>query len=145
MAGVNKVIIVGNLGQDPEIKTLGSGQSVANLSVATSESWTGKDGNKQERTEWHRVIVWGKQAENAAKYLGKGSKVYVEGKLQTRSWDDKTDGKKRYATEIQAHTIQYLSAGKQSNNAVTSSDAQGGFDDFGPPPAFSQDGEEIPF
>ena len=143
MSGVNKVIIVGNLGQDPEVKTIGSGQTVANLSVATSESWNDKQGQKQERTEWHRVIVWGKQAENAGKYLSKGSKVYVEGKLQTRSWDDKTDGKKRYATEIQAQTIQYLSASKNASAGGAAPPGPGDFDNFGPPPFEGSD--EIPF
>jgi len=102
MAGMNRVIIIGNLGQDPEIRYTQSQKAVATLSVATSESWKDDSGKQQEKTEWHRVIVWDKQAENAVKYLKKGSKVAVEGKLQTRSWDDK-DGVKRYTTEIVAN------------------------------------------
>src|SRR4051812_21802781 len=111
MSGVNKVILVGRLGADPEIKSVGNAQSVARLSVATSESWTGKDGQKQERTEWHRVVVWGRQAENCAKHLSKGRQVYVEGRLQTRSWEDGTSGQKKFATEIVANTVQFLGGG----------------------------------
>ncbi len=102
MAGkgsVNKVIILGNLGADPELKYTTSGAAVTTLSVATSESWKDDSGNRQERTEWHRVVLWRRQAEVAGEYLKKGSKVYFEGRLQTRSWDDK-DGNKRYTTEI---------------------------------------------
>jgi single-strand DNA-binding protein len=105
MSGVNKVILVGNLGNDPEIKQTGNGTSLANFSVATSESWT-KDGERQERTEWHRVTCWGKLADIVGQYVTKGSKVYIEGKLQTRSWEQ--DGQKRYATEIVARDLQML-------------------------------------
>lgn len=133
---LNKVMVIGNLGADPELKNI-NGNTVCKLSVATSEKWTGKDGTKQERTEWHRVSVWGKVAENCGKYLAKGKKVYVEGKLQTRSWDGE-DGKKRYATEIVAHSVQFLSP------------AGGGGHDAGPQgaepdgPGFDQN-DEIPF
>jgi single-strand DNA-binding protein len=100
MAGINKVILVGNLGEKPELKYGGNGNAVTNLSVATSESWTDKNtGQKQEKTEWHRVILFGKLAEIAGQYLHKGSKVYVEGKLQTRKWQDKS-GADRYTTEV---------------------------------------------
>ncbi len=100
MAGINKVILVGNLGQKPEVKYASNGNAIANLSVATSESWTDKNtGQKQERTEWHRVSLFGKLAEIAGQYLDKGSKVYVEGKLQTRKWQDKS-GQDRYTTEV---------------------------------------------
>ena len=109
MSFVNKVTIMGNLGQDPELKNTNSGQAVATMSVATNEKWKDKSGQDQERTEWHRVQVWGKTAENCAKYLKKGSKIYAEGKLQTRSWDDK-DGVKRYTTEIVAQSVQFLGA-----------------------------------
>ena len=98
MAGVNKVILVGNLGRDPELRHTPQGQAVANFTLATSENWTGRDGQKQERTEWHRVVVWGKLAELCGKYLAKGRKAYIEGKLQTREWEK--DGIKRYTTEI---------------------------------------------
>ena len=99
MAGVNKVILVGNLGRDPEIRFLDGGQAVANFTLATSEKWTGKDGNKEEKTEWHRIVVWGKLAEICGEYLSKGKQGYVEGKLQTREWEDK-DGNKRSTTEV---------------------------------------------
>ena len=100
MSGVNKVILIGNLGQDPDVKYMPSGDAVANVSIATSESWKDKNtGEKQERTEWHRVVFFGKVAEVVQKYLHKGSKVYVEGKLKTRKWQDK-EGQDRYTTEI---------------------------------------------
>jgi len=107
MSGVNKVILIGRLGQDPEVRYTPSGQAVANFTMATSENWTGKDGQKQERTEWHRIVVWGRLAELCKDYLRKGRQVYIDGKLQTRSWDDK-EGKKRYTTEIVANTVQFL-------------------------------------
>ncbi|GIL17795.1 MAG: single-stranded DNA-binding protein [Oligoflexia bacterium] len=142
MSGVNKVILVGRLGANPEIKTVGSGQSVARLNIATSENWVGKDGQKQERTEWHRVVVWGRQAENCAKHLSKGRQVYVEGRLQTRQWED-PQGNKRYSTEIVANTVQFLGAGAGAERG-----SQAGSDDinadFGPEPSFDA-AEEIPF
>ena len=158
MAGINKVIIVGRLGQDPEMKTLAQGSVVTRLNVATSETWMDKNGQKQERTEWHRISVWGKLAELCGKYLAKGRQVYVEGKLQTRSWEE--NGNKRYATEITAQTVQFLggqagaSAGAGGYGAgASSSSSEGGFNqsapesnfnDFGPEPSFDQS-EEIPF
>ena len=96
---VNKCTILGNLGRDPEIRTTQSGMKIANLSVATVERWKDRDGNRQEKTEWHRVVIFGALAEVAEKYLRKGSKVYIEGKLQTRKWEDKT-GQARYSTEV---------------------------------------------
>ena len=98
MSGVNKAIIVGRLGSDPEVKTVTSGQTVCRLSVATSENWTDRDGQKQERTEWHRVVVWGRMAEVCGQHLAKGRQVYLEGRLQTRSWEDQ-QGQKKYTTE----------------------------------------------
>ena len=114
MASLNRVLIMGNLGQDPELRYTQNQTPVVTLNIATTESWN-RDGQKQEQTEWHRVIVWNKQAENCAKYLAKGRSVFVEGKLQTRSWDDK-NGQKRYTTEIVASSVQFLpnSAGAQS-------------------------------
>ena len=100
---VNKVILVGNLGQEPELQHPPSGAAVTTLSLATHEVWKDKDGNKQQRTEWHRVVLWRKLAEIAGEYLKKGSQVYVEGRLQTRSWEDK-DGNKRYTTEVSSLT-----------------------------------------
>lgn len=109
MAGsVNKVILIGNLGADPEVRFTPSGQAVANFRIATSESWTDKgSGQKQERTEWHRIVVWGKLAELCGEYLKKGRQCYVEGRLQTREWTDK-EGKKNYTTEVVAQTVQFL-------------------------------------
>lgn len=104
---VNKVIILGRLGQDPEMKYTPGGMAVCNFTLATSESWADKSGQKQERTEWHRIVVWGKLAELCNQYLTKGRQAYVEGSLQTRSWDDK-NGQKRYTTEINAKTIQFI-------------------------------------
>lgn len=144
MSGVNKVIIVGRLGADPELKQVGNAQSVARLSVATSEAWTGKDGQKQERTEWHRIVVWGRVAENCAKHLAKGRQVYVEGRLQTRSWDDQATGQKKYATEIVATNVQFLGAGNGAEKS-TGGASNESFNDFGPEPAFDQSADEIPF
>jgi len=108
MAGVNKVIIVGNLGQDPEVRYSGNGSAIANISIATSESWKDKNtGQMQEKTEWHRVVMFNRLGEIAGEYLRKGSKVYVEGKLQTRKWQDQ-QGQDRYTTEIVASTMQML-------------------------------------
>lgn len=104
---INKVMLIGRLGQDPELKFTPSGMAVCNFSMATSESWTDKNGQRQERTEWHRIVVWGKQAENCNKYLNKGSQAFIEGSLQTRSWEDQ-QGQKKYTTEIIAKSIQFL-------------------------------------
>lgn len=125
---INKAIIIGNLGADPELRHTTSGQPVCEMRVATNESWIDKSGEKQERTEWHRIIVWGKQGELAAKYLAKGRKVYVEGRIQTREWQDK-DGNKRYTTEIVAQTVQFLDS--------RGSGGGGGWD--GPPPPQDDD------
>jgi single-strand DNA-binding protein len=122
---VNKVILVGRLGQDPEIKYTPSGSAVCNFSLATTESWADKSGQKQERTEWHRVVVWGKLAELCNQYLAKGRQAYLEGSLQTRSWDDKS-GQKRYTTEVVAKTVQFLSAGARDGASPRAE--QGGFD-----------------
>ncbi len=106
--GVNKVILVGNLGKDPEVRYSPNGQAVANITIATSESWKDKNtGDKQEKTEWHRVVFFGRLAEIAGEYLKKGSQIYVEGRLQTRKWQDK-EGKDRYTTEIVAGEMQML-------------------------------------
>ncbi len=107
---VNKVILVGRLGQNPEVRYTPSGAAVANFSIATNEAWTDKSGQKQERTEWHRIVVWGKQAENCAQYLSKGRQAYIEGRLQTRQWQDK-EGQTKYTTEVMAQTVQFLGQG----------------------------------
>lgn len=111
---VNRVILMGRLGQDPEVKMTQGGQQVCTLSLATSESWT-KDGKKEERTEWHRVVLWGKLAEIAGKYLRKGVLAYFEGKIQTRSWDDQS-GQKRYSTEIIATDLRFVEKSQASTN-----------------------------
>jgi len=121
---VNKVIIVGRLGQDPEMKYTPSGAAVCNFTVATSESWADKSGQKQERTEWHRVVVWGKLAELCNQYLAKGRQCYLEGSLQTRSWDAK-DGSKRYTTEINARTVQFLGGQANAGAGARQNDNQG--------------------
>ena len=107
MASVNKVILVGNLGADPEVRYMPSGDAITNIRLATTDNWKDKNGEKQERTEWHRVAFFGKLAEIAGEYLKKGSQVYVEGRLQTRKWQDK-DGQDRYTTEIVADRMQML-------------------------------------
>ena len=110
MAGVNKVIIVGNLGNDPEVRYSNNGAAIANISVATSDSWKDKNtGERQERTEWHRIVMFNRLGEIAGEYLKKGSKVYIEGKLQTRKWQDQ-QGQDRYTTEIVADQMQMLDA-----------------------------------
>ncbi len=111
---INKVILIGNLGADPEIRQTSGGTSVCDLRIATNERWNDKNGQKQERTEWHRVVVWGNLAEICAKYLSKGRQAYIEGRLQTRSWDDK-EGNKRYTTEIVANDVRFL-GGKSNGN-----------------------------
>lgn len=105
---LNKVILIGNLGRDPEIRTTQSGQTVANFSVATTRRWRDRDGNRQEETEWHYIVCWGRQAEVAGQYLTRGRLVSVEGRLQTRSWDDQQSGQKRYRTEVICDNFQML-------------------------------------
>ncbi len=107
---VNKAILVGNLGDDPELRYTQSGTPVTNMSIATNRQWTDDNGQKQKRTEWHKVAVFGRQAENCSEYLGKGRQVYVEGRIQTREWTDDS-GNKRYSTEVVAQTVQFLSGG----------------------------------
>lgn len=121
MASVNKVLIIGNVGQDPETRYLPSGDAVTNISVATTEAWKDKDGKKNEHTEWHRIAFFGKLAEIAGEYLKKGSSVYVEGKLQTRKWKDK-EGNDRYSTEIRADRMQMLGSREEKRGARDVSD-----------------------
>ena len=118
--GINKVIIVGNLGSDPELRYTGSGTAVCNLSVATSEKYKDRDGNEVETTEWHRVVAWARLAEICGEYLKKGSQIYIEGSLQTRQYEDK-DGVTKYSTEIKAREMQML-GGRDGGNAGGSSD-----------------------
>lgn len=162
-SGVNKVILIGNLGKDPEVRYTPSGQAVANFNIATTESWNDKQGQRQDRTEWHRIVVWGKTAELCGEYLAKGRQVYLEGKLQTRSYDDR-EGKKVYTTEVVANTVQFIgsrgdaqgggggSMGGGGQRRPQSNDQGGGNQggsgggqdmgyDYGPPPA----DDDVPF
>lgn len=145
--GINKVILIGNIGSDPEVKYTPSGAPVANFSLATSESWTDKaSGQKQERTEWHRLVLWRKLAEIAGQYLKKGSKIYVEGKLQTRSWDDQS-GQKRYMTEIIVDVMEMLDSRGEASYAgdtVHPGPAPQGGGDPSPPGAPPAD-DDLPF
>jgi single-strand DNA-binding protein len=130
--GVNKVILIGHLGADPDMRYTPSGAGVCELRLATSESWKDKNGQRQERTEWHRIVVWGKTAEICAKYLAKGRQVFIEGRIQTRSYDDK-EGQKRYITEIIANDVQFLSSGRDGGGGGGGA-RRGGGDDGPPPP-----------
>jgi single-strand DNA-binding protein len=133
-AGLNKVMLIGNLGKDPEVRYTQNSQPVASFSLATSESWTDKAGQKQEKTEWHKIVVWGKQAELCGQYLSKGRQVFVEGKLQTREWTNK-EGAKQYTTEVVALQVTFLQGGERKGPG-----ARGEPDDFGPPPPGMDDG-----
>ena len=151
MASINKVILVGNLGKDPELRYTNGGTAVTNFSLATSENFTDRSGQKQERTEWHRIVAWGKTAEFCGEYLTKGRKIYLEGKIQTREWTDK-EGVKKYSTEIVANDIQFLDskgegaprgaarnggAERSSNNGDSGAGSRGSSE---PPPE-----DDIPF
>ena len=118
---INKVIILGRLGKDPELKYTPSGAAVCNFTVATSEVWTDKSGQKQEKTEWHRIVVWGKLGELCNQYLAKGRQVFVEGKIQTRSWDDQS-GQKKYVTEVSATNVQFLGDAKVGAGKTTTTE-----------------------
>ena len=145
MAGsLNKVMLIGRLGRDPEVRYTQGGTAVANLRLATDDSWTDKKtGEKQEKTEWHTIVLWGRQAEIANEYLGKGRLIFVEGKLETRKWQDKT-GNDRYSTEIRAMNFQMLDSGRDSGGARKQ-------DSGGPPPHSDKDlgpapnEDDIPF
>jgi single-strand DNA-binding protein len=139
-ANVNKVILVGNLGADPETKTLPNGGTVCNMRIATTRTWTPEGKQKQEETTWHPITVWGRSAEACAKYLAKGRSVYVEGRLQVREWDDKETGKKRRAHEIVAEVVQFLGGGK-ADREDTPRDDPGAY----VPTAGTQGGDDIPF
>ena len=120
---VNKVILIGRLGADPEVRYTQNGQAVANFNVATHESWKDRDGQPQEKTEWHRIVVWGRQAETCAEYLKKGREAYVEGRLETRQWQDR-EGNDRYTTEIKAQTVRFL-GGRQNDGGGYANDRGG--------------------
>jgi single-strand DNA-binding protein len=158
MKSVNKVILIGNLGKDPEVKFTPQGTPVAKITLATNERFKGKDGQWQDRTEWHNVVLWQRLAEIAGEYLKKGGKVYIEGRLQTRSWDDKTSGQKKYMTEIVANDLVLLggrtegSGGDYAGSSRGASSAGGNnFDQSSPEPEHANTGsssitdEDIPF
>ncbi len=130
MASVNKAILIGNLGKDPELRYTPSGRAVASFSIATSEKWKGQDGENQEKTEWHNIVLWGRTAELAKEYLSKGSPVYIEGRIQTRSYEDK-NGVKKYITEIVGQRMQFLGRRGEAGS------------DYTPPPPPAD--ESVPF
>jgi single-strand DNA-binding protein len=135
MGSVNKVILVGNLGRDAELRYTPGGAAVATINMATTEVWNDKGGQRQEKTEWHRIVLWGKSAESLTEYLTKGKQIYVEGRLQTRQWDDK-DGNKRYTTEIRGDKIVLLGGGSgggggRSGGYGGGASRGGGGDDMG--------------
>jgi len=153
MGSVNKVILVGNLGRDAELRYTPGGAAVATLNMATTEVWNDKAGQKQEKTEWHRVVLWGKSAESLAEYLTKGKQIYIEGRLQTRQWDDK-DGNKRYTTEIRGDRVVLLGGGgggggPRGGGGMSRSTGGGGDDmgGHGPGPDLSEPltDDDIPF
>ena len=143
-SGINKVIIVGNLGQDPEIKYTAGGAAVTTLSIATSDSWKDKEsGMDQERTEWHRVVLWRRLAEIAGEYLKKGSKVYIEGQLQTRKWEQ--EGQTRYTTEIIARDMQFLDSKGSSNTSSTQKSSEMDDQSASDVPDSAIEDDDIPF
>lgn len=151
---LNKVLLIGNLGRDPEMRSLPSGQSVASFTLATSRRWRDKNGQKQEQTEWHNVVCFGKQAEIAGQYLTKGKQIYVEGRIQTRSWDDRQTGEKKYRTEIVCDNFQMLGGrgGGEFDSAGPSAGAGGSsygggpsYDDQGGSFGGEPDDDDIPF
>jgi single-strand DNA-binding protein len=123
--GVNKVILIGNLGADPEVRHMPNGNAVCNLRLATSETWKDQQGQPQERTEWHSVVLYGKLGEIAGQYLRKGSKAYIEGSLRTRKWQDKNTGQERYSTEIIADTMQMLDGPRESGAGAQNASGRG--------------------
>ncbi len=142
MAGINKVILIGRLGSDPEVRYTPSGVAVANFSIATSEEWKDKDsGERKERTEWHRIVAWRRLGEICGEYLSKGKQVYIEGRIQTRDWEDK-NGVKRYTTEIVASQMQMLGARDSADTARPQSSP---VSDFQGAPAQGPGDDDIPF
>jgi single-strand DNA-binding protein len=154
---VNKVILVGNLGRDPEVRSTPSGQAVASFTLATNRRWRDKNGQKQEETEWHNIVVWGKQAEIAGQYLTKGKQIFLEGRLQTRSWEDRQSGEKKYRTEIVCDNFQMLSGrgemdgrgggggGRDFGGGGGGGGSQGGGPSYDDPGFGPEDDDDIPF
>jgi single-strand DNA-binding protein len=145
MGSVNKVILVGNLGRDAELRYTPAGAAVATINMATTEVWNDKAGQRQEKTEWHRVVLWGKSAESLTEYLTKGKQIYVEGRLQTRQWDDK-DGNKRYTTEIRGDKVVLLGGGGRGPSVDRGGDSMGaGHAGSAPEPSEPLTDDDIPF
>jgi single-strand DNA-binding protein len=144
MAGVCKVILLGHLGRDPEMRYMPDGTAVATLNVATSETFKDRDGNKQERTEWHRVVFWGRTAEIAGEYLRKGSMAYIEGRLQTRKWTDK-ERQERYTTEVRGDRLQLIGGRRDDGQEPRGSHQGGGGGGMEPVPSDEFPDDEIPF
>lgn len=150
MSGVNKVILIGNLGKDPELRYTPGGQPVATFTLATTERWNDRNGQRQDRTEWHNVVVWGKLAELVNQYLKKGRSAYIEGRIATRSWDDK-DGNKRYKTEIVANQVQFLGSTGQGGGDFSGGGGgnfaqnNNGFDMPSPPGPGAMGEDDLPF
>ena len=142
MASVNRVILLGNLGRDPELRYTQGGQAVANFSIATTERYSTKDGERQERTEWHNIVTWGRTAENCAQYLSKGSSCFVEGRLQTRDWEDR-EGHKRRTTEIVAQNVQFI-GGRRGDGAAPAGGPPVGGGEAPPPPSAGPEGASPP-
>ena len=142
---VNKVMLIGNLGRDPEVRYTPAGRAVARFSLATGEVWTDADGNRQERTEWHNIVVWGKQAESCSQYLSKGRQVFIDGSIRSRSYDDR-DGNRRYITEIIAQRVQFLGGARGSEGAVAAppTDPPAGQEEQAAAPSAAGD-DDIPF
>lgn len=144
MAAVNKAIILGNLGRDPEVRYTTDGNAVTTFSVATTETRKDRDGNSQEHTEWHRIVVFGRLAEVCGEYLAKGRSVYVEGSIRTRSWDDR-EGNKRYTTEIVGRTVQFLSPRGEGGGRQSRSEAPPPEDDFVYEEGGGMTDDDVPF
>jgi single-strand DNA-binding protein len=134
MASLNKVILIGNLGRDPEVRYLPNGEAVCNFSIATTDTWKDKQGQKQERTEWHNIVMYRRLAEIAGEYLRKGSSVYLEGRIQTRKWQDKNTGQDRYTTEIIAEEMKMLGSRSGGGVPMGGESQSGGYDDFNQDP-----------
>lgn len=155
--GLNKVMLIGHLGNDPEMKVTTSGQSRVIFTLATTESYKDNDGNWQEKPEWHRIVVWGKLAEICSQYLKKGRQVYIEGRLQTRSWDDPKSGEKRYTTEIVCSDMQMLGGAREQGGGTNSESSSPGYErqqsshDYPSPPThpsvpmLENDKDDLPF
>ena len=145
MASVNKAILIGNLGKDPELRYTSSGQAVASFSLATTDRYKDKEGNWQERTDWHNIVVWGRQGETAKEYLSKGRSAYIEGRIQTRSYDDK-EGNKKWITEIVASRVQFL-GGRGDGGSKSSDSSNSGSKDAQAvtEPLVNQEDDDLPF